>query len=167
MQRTGHDEPMRSTQRDGHTSVISRATAVLTAVRAEDGPLGVSELARRTGLAKSTVARLVDGLVDAQLLERDGRAVHLGVRLFELGERAARPRDLRRAALLPMVDLHRATGHTVHLAVLEGHDVVYVHIVRGRHGPPLPSRIGGRMPAHATAWARRCSRTPTSPSSRS
>lgn len=141
---------MRSTQRDELSSVIARAAAVLTAVRADDGAVGVTELARRTGLPVSTVSRLVAELVDVHLLERDGRAVRLGVRLFELGERAARPRDLRRAALVPMVDLHRATGHTVHLAVLEGADVVYVHIVRGRHGPPLPSRVGGRMPAHAT-----------------
>lgn len=141
---------MRSTERNTSTSVVARAAAVLSAFRADDGPIGISELSRRTGLAKATVSRLVSELVSVRLLERDGTAVRPGVGLFELGELAARPRDLRRAATEHMVDLHRATGHTVHLAVLEGPDVVYIDIIRGRHGPRLPSRIGGRMPAHAT-----------------
>lgn len=130
--------------------MVTRAVAVLMAVRVEDGVVGVVELSRRTGLPKSTVSRLVGELVDAHLLERDGHAVRLGVRLFELGERAGRPRDLRRAAAAPLSDLHRATGHTVHLAVLEGVDVVYISLLHGRHGPPIPSRVGGRMPAYAT-----------------
>ena len=49
-----------------------------------------------------------------------------------------------------MRDLHEATSETVHLAVLDGAEVVYVAIRPGRHGPRLPSRVGGRMPAHAT-----------------
>lgn len=141
---------MRTTAPAELSSVIARATAVLSAVRKDDAAVGVSELARRTRLAKSTVSRLVAELVDVHLLERDGAAVRLGVKLFELGELAARPRDLRRAALLPMGDLRRATGQTVNLAVLEGADVVYMHILHGLRGPPLPSRVGGRMPAHAT-----------------
>lgn len=141
---------MRSNQRDNGASVIGRATDILGAFRAEDGPVGVSELARRTGIAKSTVSRLVAELVAVHMLERQGRSVRPGVRLFELGELAARPRDLRKAAVEHMADLHRATGHTVHLAVLEETDVVYIDIIRGRQGPPLPSRVGGRMPAHAT-----------------
>lgn len=95
--------------------MVARAAAVLDAVHAAGGrDVGVSELARRSDLAKSTVARLVGKLVTVHLLEWDGATVRLGVRLFELGENAGRPRDLRRAALPPMVDLHRATGHSVH-----------------------------------------------------
>lgn len=141
---------MRSTQRDTDRSVVARVTALLSAFEPHDHTLGVSELARRTGLSKSTTSRLVAELVRCHLLEREGRAVRLGVLAFELGELAARPRDLRRAAAEHMSDLGRATGQTVHLAVLDGADVVYVHIVRSHRGPPMPSRIGGRMPAHAT-----------------
>jgi DNA-binding IclR family transcriptional regulator len=49
-----------------------------------------------------------------------------------------------------MEDLRDATGSNVHLAVLEGVEVVYLEILRVRDSQPLPSRIGGRMPAHAT-----------------
>lgn len=131
-------------------SVVARAVSILSAFAPEERDLGVSEIARRTGLAKSTVSRLVAELVSVNLLERHDRTVRLGMRLFELGEHATRPRDLRQAARAHMVDLGRATGQTVHLAVLEGSDVVYIQILRAHRAPALPSRVGGRMPAHAT-----------------
>ena len=74
-----------------------------------------------------------------------------GLRLFELGESAARPRDLRKLALASMADLRNAVGLTIHLAVLEQFEVVYIEILPSRSAPRLPSRVGGRMPAHATA----------------
>ncbi|MEY2847975.1 MAG: hypothetical protein RI885_640 [Actinomycetota bacterium] len=141
---------MRSTQRATGNSVVGRAALVLDAFRQDDASVGVSELARRTGLPKSTVSRLVGELVDVALLERVDGSVRLGVRLFELGEHAARPRDLKKAATAHMIDLGRATGQTIHLAVLDGTDVVYIQILRALRGPSLPSRVGGRLPAHAT-----------------
>ncbi|GAB2985295.1 IclR family transcriptional regulator [Amycolatopsis acidiphila] len=147
---------MRSTQRhDGNgtsaaPSVLDRVLAILGAFDGESRPLGTSELARRTGLAKSTVHRLVCALVTHGLLERHGDGVVLGLRLFELAERVPRQHDLREAALPYMADLRAATRQTVHLAVLDGTEVVYVEILRSRDAPPLPSRVGGRLPAHAT-----------------
>jgi IclR family acetate operon transcriptional repressor len=67
-----------------------------------------------------------------------------------LGETAARPRDLRKVALASMSDLRNAVNLTVHLAVLERGEVVYIEILPARGTPRLPSRVGGRMPAHAT-----------------
>jgi DNA-binding IclR family transcriptional regulator len=124
--------------------------AVLDACDDGPGPLGTSELARRTGLAKSTVHRLVGELTAHGMLERRGDGVVLGLRLFELGERVPRQFDLRKAALPYMADLRAGTRQTVHLAVLDGTEVVYVEILRSRDAPPLPSWVGGRLPAHAT-----------------
>lgn len=130
-------------------SVVGRATSVLTALEAASHPLGISELAIRTGLAKGTVHRLVGQLVDEGILQRgeDGRLA-LGVRLFELGSKVALPRTLTEVARPLMDDLHRATNRAVHLATLDGIDVIYIAIVDG--GLPLASAIGGRLPAHAT-----------------
>ena len=50
-----------------------------------------------------------------------------------------------------MTDLRDATGQTVHLAVLEGADVVFIAILRGEPTAKPLARIGGRLPAHATA----------------
>ncbi len=129
---------------------VARVVAVLSAFTPADHPLGISELARRTGLPKATAHRLVHELSRHGLLDEDAKAFRLGLRLFELGETANSQRRLRDVAGPYLADLREATGHTVHLAVLEGVDVVYVQILPGRNTPRLPSRIGGRVPAHAT-----------------
>ena len=129
---------------------ITRAVRILTALGASDIPLGVSELARRTGISKSSAYRVAAELCDNGLLERDGTRYVLALRLFELGQRVPRQRDLREAARPFMSDLREATGHTSHLAVLDGESVVYLEVVRSPNAPPLPTRTGSRWPAHAT-----------------
>jgi len=135
---------------DRPASMIGRVALVLGAFRPEDQSVGVSELARRTRLAKATTFRICAELVEHGFLERTEGAFRLGIRLFELGEQANRPHDLRKMAIAHMTDLRSATRQTVHLAVLDGTEVVYVLILRSRTAPPLASRVGGRLPAHAT-----------------
>lgn len=142
---------MRTAEWNSSSSVLERAALILGAFQVQDRTLGVSELARRTGLAKSTVSRLTTELVRLQYLERHGNSLRLGLALFELGQLAATPKELRRRAIAFMADLRNATGQTIHLAVLDGTEVVYIEILRGKGTPPLPSRVGGRLPAHATA----------------
>ncbi|MEU6641570.1 IclR family transcriptional regulator [Saccharomonospora sp. NPDC046836] len=137
--------------RNDDASTAARLTALLTAFRPGDDALGVSELARRTELPKSSVHRLTGHLLSHGLLERDGKGLRLGLKLFEIGQLAVRQRDLVDAARPYLADLREATRNTVHLAVLEGIEVVYLDILRGPDAPTLPSRVGGRFPAHATA----------------
>ncbi|MFF5264706.1 IclR family transcriptional regulator [Actinomadura viridis] len=131
-------------------SYLRRVVAVLSAFRAEDDDLGAAELARRSGLPRSTAHRIALDLAEAGLLERRGQRVRLGLRLFEIGQRVPRPRVLRDAALPFMSDLREATRQTVHLAVPDGGEVVYVEILGSPGGPPLPSKVGGRLPVHVT-----------------
>ena len=153
---------MRSTERNGATgvtattstpgSVIARAAAVVAAFDEEHPTLGIGELARRTGLPKSTVHRLVTELVTLRVLDRAERTAgtyRLGMWLFELGELVPAHRTLSDAALPIMEDLLEATHQRIHLAVLDGVDVVYVEIL-GATDRSLASRTGGRIPAHAT-----------------
>ncbi len=60
-------------------------------------------------------------------------------------------RDDRDAARPVMSDLREATRHSVNLGILEGGNVVYVDILAGPDSPRLPTLVGGRWPAHATA----------------
>ena len=141
---------MRSIERNGTTSVLGRVVAVLGAFDEVSPVLGLADIARRAGLPKSTAHRLVGEMVAARLLDRapDG-SYRLGLRLFELGELVPSHRSLSEAALPIMEDLREATHQRIHLAVLDGVDVVYVEIL-GSAGRPLASRTGGRLPAHAT-----------------
>ncbi|MCP2635513.1 IclR family transcriptional regulator [Microbacterium sp. HD4P20] len=131
---------------DEAVGVLDRITAIFEAFDDEDSGLGVSELALRAGLPKSTVSRLVADLVRQRYLERDGRSIRLGLRLFELGQLAEGPHELRSAAMPVLAELRHATGATVHLAILEGHEMTYVAVMRGRDPLPGSSRAGGRVP---------------------
>lgn len=137
---------------DGASNVVDRVSAILGAFEDDVRSLGLSELARRSGLAKSTVHRLALDLVATRLLERDGTAFRLGLRLFEIGQRVPNQRTLREVALPYMADLREATHQTINLAVLEGRDVVYVEILRAHHAPAALglAKSGGRLPAHCT-----------------
>lgn len=131
--------------------MVGRISLILSAFTAQDVSLGVSEIARRSGLPKSSVSRITRELVRIQFLESVQGSLRPGIRLFELGQLAAHPRDLRKLALPSMADVRNATGQTIHLAVLDRTEVVYIEILPGAQGPRLPSRVGGRLPAHATA----------------
>lgn len=142
---------MRTADWTDSVSVLDRVTAVFDAFGEQDEGFGVSELARRANLPKSTVSRIVADLVAQRFLDRDGDRLYLGVRLFELAQTVEQPRRLRHFALPVMTELRDATGQSVNLAVLEGTDVVFVAIVRGEPTSTPLARIGGRLPAHATA----------------
>ena len=54
-----------------------------------------------------------------------------------------------------MADLREAPGQTIHLAVFDRTEVVYVEIPH-RKTPALPSKVGGRLPPTQPAWEKRC-----------
>lgn len=149
------DPPTSSSLSDGGSakpprSMIARVAMILTVFQNNEDLIGVSQLSRRTGLPKASVSRITKELVAHDFLERKDDKVRLGLKFFELGAKARRPKNLRRLAIATLADLRRTTGHTIHLAVLEGREVVYIEKLHGREDIRLPSTIGGRYPAHAT-----------------
>ncbi|MGE2690935.1 IclR family transcriptional regulator [Mycolicibacterium pulveris] len=132
------------------TAVIDRVSLVLDAF---DGPgrLTLAQIVRRTGLPRSSAHRMLERLVQLRWLRRNGRDYELGMRLVELGSLAVHQDRLHRAAIPLLHDLHRATGLVVHLAVLDGADVVYLEKIGDRMTAAIPTRVGGRQPAHCTA----------------
>ena len=132
------------------SAVIDRVSLVLDAF---DGPgrLTLAQIVRRTGLPRSSAHRMLERLVRLRWLRRDGRDYELGMRLVELGSLAVHQDRLHRAAIPLLHDLHRATGLVVHLAVLDGTDVMYLEKIGDRMIAAIPTRVGGRQPAHCTA----------------
>jgi len=132
------------------SAVIDRISLVLDAF---DGPgrLTLAQVVRRTGLPRSSAHRMLDRLVQLRWLRRNGRDYELGMRLVELGSLAVHQDRLHRAATPLLHELHRATGLVVHLAVLDGNDVVYMDKVGDRMTAAIPTRVGGRQPAHCAA----------------
>ena len=132
------------------SAVIDRVSLVLDAF---DGPgrLTLAQIVRRTGLPRSSAHRMLERLVKLRWLRRNGRDYELGMRLVELGSLAVHQDRLHRAAIPLLHDLHRATGLVVHLAVLDGSDVVYLEKIGDRMTAAIPTRVGGRQPAHCAA----------------
>ncbi|MFF0816679.1 IclR family transcriptional regulator [Rhodococcus sp. NPDC003318] len=132
------------------SAVLDRVSLVLDAF---DGPgrLTLAQIVRRTGLPRSSAHRMLDRLVQLRWLRRQGRDYELGMRLLELGSLAVHQDRLHRAALPLLHELHRVTGYAVHLAILDRTDVVYLEKIGGRLAAAIPTRVGGRQPAHCTA----------------
>jgi DNA-binding IclR family transcriptional regulator len=132
-------------------SVLGKVRLILDAFTAESDELTLSQLARRSGVAKATVHRLAQELILWGLLERSGTRYRLGLRLFEMGQLVPRQRILRQAALPYMEDLLMATQETVHFAVHDGLDVLYIEKIIGHRGLNKQSRVAGRLPLYCTA----------------
>ena len=134
-------------------SVTARALSILGAFENSTGSLTVSRIAQRAGLPLSTTYRLVGELEEWGGLRRgsDGK-YQIGFRIWELGQMAGR--RLRDRAHPYLQDLFDLTHENVHLAIREGTQSLYVDKVYGSRKMPVVSRIGGRLPLHATAVGR-------------
>lgn len=137
----------------------TRLSSVTTAVRllklftVQDDELGISELAKRLRVAKSTVHRLASALLDEGLLEQnpENNRYRLGVALFGLGTLVRRRMEVVSEAKAYLTDLRAQTGENVRLAILNGTNVVYVNDFEGAHPVRLRSNIGLSKPAYCTA----------------
>ncbi|WP_199429927.1 IclR family transcriptional regulator [Qaidamihabitans albus] len=132
-------------------SVAGRVLDVLDAFSPDRPVLTLSELARRAGLPLSTTHRLVRELTARGALERDDDGGYrVGLWLWEVASLAPHGPGLRESALPFLEDLYEATHQNVQLAVLDAAEVVYLERISGRHAIRIQSRVGGRLPVHAT-----------------
>lgn len=132
-------------------SMIERMTLVLDAFDGASARLTLQDIVARSGLPRSTAHRILDQLVRLRWLEHRGGDYGLGLRALELGGLAVAHNSLRESTVPLLHDLHVRTRTTVHLWVLDRLDVVCLDKLSGRSGTALPTRVGGRLPAHATA----------------
>jgi DNA-binding IclR family transcriptional regulator len=131
--------------------MVERMTLIMGAFDGASPWLTLQQIADRTGLPRSTVHRILDSLVKLRWLDHTGGGYRLGMRSLELGGLAVAHNELREATAPLLHDLHLRTGTTVHLAVLDRLDIVYLDRVAGRQGAAVATRVGGRTPAHSTA----------------
>ena len=130
-----------------------RTARVLLTFTGDDEELGVTEIARRLGLGKSTVHRALEGLVASGIVVRDPASslYRLGPRAIELGLRAIGAADIRMLALPFMFDLRDTTGETVTLSLRVGNERTFLAQMRSRHEVRMLVDIGTRLALHAGA----------------
>lgn len=132
---------------------IDRAASILNCFSPTYPELHVREVAAKTGLHKATAHRILMAMQHNSMVEQDpttGR-YHLGLQLVRLGEHAVGRLDVSVIARPTLVDLAARTGERVHLAVLDGDQVVILDRVDGANSVSVPSLPGRLFGAHTTS----------------
>jgi IclR family KDG regulon transcriptional repressor len=131
-------------------SSVANAMRVVKAFSDDEYEIGISNLARRLALPKSTVHRLASTLIDAEFLEKNPEtgAYRLGLALFDLGMLVRRKMNFVTEARPYLRALMERTGESVHLTILDHASVLYVNNIASPQAIRMQSNLGARVPAH-------------------
>ena len=134
-------------------SSVANSIRLLTSFSGEEDELGITTLATRLRLAKSTVHRLAATLTSAGFLEqnRGTGKYRLGMTLFELGALVRRRMDVANEGRPKLRELLEKTGETVQMGVVDHLSVLYVYEMESPHAIRMAAAVGGRAPLHCTA----------------
>jgi IclR family KDG regulon transcriptional repressor len=147
--------PVKSTHQDNaryNIRALDRAISILSLL--SDGvPRTPVEISERLGLSPSTIFRMVSTLAYYRYVRRDKKTnqYQLGLACLELARAYLTSDDVRRIALPELEALRDETKETIHLAVLDKMEIVYLEKLPGLHAiGMMSSRVGGRAPAFCT-----------------
>ena len=137
-------------------SSVATAVRLLKTFSEGEAEIGVTSLAKRLGVAKSTVHRLVTTLVAEGMLEqnRETDKYRLGVALFGLGALVRQRMNVSTEGRPYIFDLRDETNETVHLAVLDRSEIMYVYDLESNQAIRMRADLGARKPALCTAEGR-------------
>ena len=138
--------------RDSGVKSVAAALDLLDCFMASD-ELGVTDIALKLGVAKSTAHRLLTTLAARGMAEKNpetGR-YRLGMHVYELGTLAANRNRLRKLALPVMEELRQLTGHTIHLSVPDGADAIHLERLQSARDGRVMASLQRRFPVHSTS----------------
>jgi DNA-binding IclR family transcriptional regulator len=131
-------------------SILSKAFDLLHAFNSNERVMTLTELSEASGLAKSTVHRLLARLIELGAVEHHRAGYKIGLEIFRLGVTTPAA-GMRDAAVPYLAALHQRTGQTVHLAVLRQFDIIYLERLASGGPPSTLFGVGSRLPANCTA----------------
>jgi len=134
-------------------SSVRNAVRVLKSFSTTDREWGVTELAKKLELGKSTTHRLLSTLVEEGMLAQNAETgrYRLGLAVFDLAAAVPTQFDLHEAVLSPMTELRNRTGETVQVGVLDGREVVYIERLDSPSTSRVFMQVGRRNWAHCSA----------------
>jgi IclR family transcriptional regulator, KDG regulon repressor len=132
---------------------VLHAGAVLELFNAAQPEWGITEIAERLGLSKSSSHALVTSLVEIGLLEKTSdRRFRLGHKLLGFSETILAGSDVFNSMRDMLNDLMQKLGRSVYLATQDGLDIVYINRLQGSSAVPASlGNAGHTLPAHASA----------------
>ncbi|MET8689957.1 IclR family transcriptional regulator [Streptomyces sp. NPDC004732] len=133
---------------------VTRSLDILELFLEGDGTFSAPEVTRRLQLPRTTVHELLTTLAArsylVQIPDQPGR-YRLGVRTYQLGSRYAEGLDLAAEGRQVAREVAETCDETVHVAILEDTDVIYIAKVDSTHAVRMVSAAGRRLPAHCTS----------------
>lgn len=131
---------------------VDRAIQILELFTGPLTELGITEIAQRMGLGKSTVYGLVNTLLAAGYLEQnpDNKRYRLGLKLFQLGSIVQERMNVREIALPYLRMISEEFGMTVHMGLYRDWEVVYIDKVDAPNTRIVYSQVGKRAPMYCT-----------------
>jgi DNA-binding IclR family transcriptional regulator len=135
------------------SSTVAKALAILDHFSEEEPEIGLSDLARRSGIDKATVHRMLSVMADAGLVEQRGSA-----RLYRLGASVLRLARVRETSF-PVSSIYQAaidvlsdeTGETAHASLVSGRALATIGISETTRGSRVSLIAGEILPFHSTA----------------
>lgn len=148
---TLYDRQM-GTEDSGQVKAVARTFTLLETI-AENPHMGISDLARETGIAKATIYRFIQTLKDLEYLQSSSNeeGFTLTMKLFKLGSSALEYQDLIKLAHPFMERLSDLSHETVHMAIRDGARIIYIHKIDSKFSLQMRSGIGRSAPLHCTA----------------
>ena len=148
--------PVEKEAPSGRLSSVTSALLVMKAFSAEEAEIGISSLAKRLGLAKSTVHRLAVTLAAEGFLEQnpDTGRYRLGLSLFTLGALARRRMDVSNVSRPLLGALRDKYKEAATLAILSRTAIMYLHNLESGQAIGIRAYIGDLKPAFCTAEGR-------------
>jgi DNA-binding IclR family transcriptional regulator len=132
-------------------TAVERALGILEAVAARSGGLTNADLSRRLEIPKSSASYILRALEKHGYVRRDdGGRYRLGMKVLSLSRNALTGLDVREVALPIMRDLMQRSHLTVHLAILDGDEAVYIEKVDSPGFIKMDTWVGKRMEIHTT-----------------
>jgi IclR family KDG regulon transcriptional repressor len=131
----------------------SRVIQILELLSHHRDGLTFTQLHNKLQIPKSSLSALLATIEKDRWIDFDAgnKAFKTGLRAWETSQRFVRHLDLAESAEEHLIYLRNSLNMTVHLAIRDGRDVVYVSQMKATTEHSLPSHVGGRLPASATA----------------
>ncbi|WP_032093801.1 MULTISPECIES: DNA-binding transcriptional regulator KdgR [Pasteurellaceae] len=141
----------KETQPEAVSSVL-KVFGIIEAL-AEQKEIGITDLAQRLMMSKSTTYRFLQTMKTLGFVSQEGETdkYSLTLKLFEVGAKSLEYVDLITLANKEMAHIAKQTNETLHLGMLEGNEIIYLHKIDSNYSLRMHSRIGRRNPLYSTA----------------
>jgi len=129
---------------------VKKGFEIIKYIADKQGQLTLTDISRQLGLNKTTVFRYLETMADLNILERHNNCWHLGIGLFELGNKVNFPASLVNNIHPVLHELSSRLNETVNFAGLFGQRALYLDKIKSNRGLQMRSKPGEELPLYCT-----------------